>query len=133
MQKPSKPSLVFFMIGLILTFINIALKNVNFNKTMISENIPGTLYQIEVESTKFPYGVQINIVSDSSSNELIKYPIHQDLGGISKQNIDFKWEDDVAIIKVEGEVEIAEFKIKLNRETHLFDYEVNTYIHDNSN
>ena len=136
MQKPSKLSLVFFMIGLILTFINIASKNVNFNETLILENIPGSSERIEVESIDSlfaPYGIQINIKSDSSTEELIKYPIHQDLRGIVKKDVDFKWEDDVAIISVEGETKIAEFKIKLNRDTSSFDYEVNTYLYDNSN
>ncbi|MBC5998353.1 hypothetical protein EAI30_15805 [Romboutsia ilealis] len=72
-------------------FLALTSRNVNFNKTLISEKIPDTLCKIEVESTKLPYGVQINIVSDSSSEELIKYPIHQDLAGIVKENIDFKW------------------------------------------
>ena len=136
MQKTSKLSLAFFMIGLILTFINIASKNINFNETLISENIPGSSERIEVESIDSPfapYGIQINIKSDSSTEELIKYPIHQDLRGIVKEDVDFKWEDDVAIISVEGETKIAEFKIKLNRETYSFDYEVNTYLYDNSN
>lgn len=133
MQRPSKLSLVFFITGLILMFSALISRNVNFNKTLISENIPYTSYQIEVESTKFPYGVQINIVSDSSSEELMKYPIHQDLAGIVKENIDFKWEDDVAIISVKGETKIAEFKVKLNRDTSSFDYGVNTYINNNPN
>ena len=133
MQRPSKLSLVFFITGLILMFSALISRNVNFNKTLISENIPYTSYQIVVESTKFPFCVQINIVSDSSSEELIKYPIHQDLAGIVKENIDFKWEDDVAIISVKGETKIAEFKVKLNRDTSSFDYGVNTYINNNPN
>lgn len=133
MQRPSKLSLVFFITGLTLMFLALTSKKVNFNKTLISEKIPDTLCNIEVESTKFPYGVQINIVSDSSSEELIKYPIHQDLAGIVKENIDFKWEDDVAIISVKGETKIAEFKVKLNRDTYSFDYGVDTYINNNQN
>lgn len=133
MQRPSKLSLLFFIAGLTLIFLALTTRNVNFNKTLISEKIPDALYEIEVESTKFLYGVQINIVSDSSSEELIKYPIHQDLSGIVKENINFKWEDDVAIISVKGETKIAEFKVKLNRDTHSFDYGVSTYINPNTN
>ena len=42
MQRPSKLSLVFFITGLILMFSALISRNVNFNKTLISENIPYT-------------------------------------------------------------------------------------------
>lgn len=97
---------------------------------LLVTDIPNTKCQLEVKSTQWPCGVEINIKSDSEIEELIKYPISQDLRNIVKGDIEFRWEGDVGVLRVNGETKIAEFKIYLNKNTYSYDYEVKTYPHE---
>lgn len=97
---------------------------------LLVTDIPNTKCQLEVKSTQWPCGVEINIKSGSEIEELIKYPISQDLRNIVKGDIEFRWEGDLGVLRVNGETKIAEFKICLNKKTYSYDYEVKTYTYE---
>ncbi|MFR6017100.1 MAG: hypothetical protein ACLUG9_06140 [Paraclostridium sordellii] len=115
---------IFIIVACIMLFPIILNK---FGKVLLVEDIPNTDYQLEVKSMELPIGIVINIKSNSYREELIKYPISQELRNIVKDDLEFKWKGETGILRVHGQVMIAEFKIHENKETHAFDYEVKTY------
>lgn len=130
MKKTCRVLLTLFVIDIgiiVLSFMSYTNKE---KEPLLVKDIPNTECQLLVKSTETPFGVEISIKSDSEIEELIKYPISQDLRNIVKGDIEFRWEGDVGVLRVNGETKIAEFKIYFNKETYSFDYDVKTYTYN---
>lgn len=123
-------SIGYTLIGLLIIFITVSIGLVfeDISTEIVLKDIaPNKSFDLEIESKVNSIIVYTKNNTDDNPNleTLLTYHISQDRTPISNSNIELMWDNNIAMIKIYGEVETLYLNIWIDNKTNNFKYELN--------
>lgn len=118
-------------------FVQSTMQNI-FKETILNETAPNGKFDLQIESSSifdFGTGIIIYTKDNTSKNsklvELCNFNIHQDMSAIHSDDVNLIWENNTAILSINGEIKKINLIIWMDDKTNKFEYEYKTIFLDN--